>query len=106
MSRSTIKFLAALLGVLMIVVYFAGFDNLPRGVRSQIDPERRALVAAQAQLRTAQDEVQRTLQTEADLFRGVAASQSWPEQLSKDLDDLQLASRDMQQLTALEKRNR
>jgi hypothetical protein len=106
MSRSSLKILAILLGVLMVVVYFAGLDNLPRGIRSQIDSERTALTAAQTQLRSAQDEVLRNLQTEADLFRGVSASKTWPEQLSKDLGDLQLAAHEMEQLTALQKQNR
>ncbi len=106
MSRPSLKFLAVLLGVLIVVVYFAGFDSLPRSLRSQIDSERRALAAAQTQLRAAQDEVLRDLQTDADLFRGVSASQTWPEQLSKDLGDLQLAAHDMERLTTIEKQNR
>src|SRR5437868_6668270 len=106
MSRSSLKYLAAVLGVLIVIVYFLGLDSLPRGVRSQIDSERAALTAAQTQLRAAQDDVLRNLQTEADLFRGVSASQKWPEQLSKDLGDLQLAAHNMEQLTALQKENR
>jgi len=106
MSRSSLRFLAALLGVLIVVVLFAGLDNLPRNLRAQIDPERRALAAAQTQLRAGQDEVLRDLQTEADLFHAIPASQQWPEQLSKDLGDLQLAGHQMEQLTALEKQNR
>ena len=106
MSRSFLKFFAALLGVLIVVVYFAGLDNLPRSLRTEIDPERRALAAAQAQLQSGQDEVLRNLQTEAALFHAIPASQQWPEQLSKDLGDLQLASHQMEQLTALEKQNR
>src|SRR5271157_3438092 len=103
MNRSFLKFLAAFLGVLMVVVYFAGLDNLPRALRAQIDPERRALAAAQKELHSGQDEVLRELETEAGLFHAIPASQQWPEQLSKDLGDLQLAAHDMEQLTALEK---
>ena len=106
MSRSSLKFLAAFLGVLIVVVWFAGLDNLPRGLRSQIDSERTALAAAQNDLRGAQDEVLRNLQTEADLFRAIPASEQWPEQLSKNLGDLQLAAHDMEQLTTLQKQNR
>jgi len=106
MSRSFLKFLAALLAVLMVVVYWAGLDNLPRALRAQIDPERRALAAAQKELQSEQDEVLRDLETEADLFHAIPASQQWPEQLSKDLGDLQLAAHDTEQLTALEKENR
>jgi len=106
MGKSSLKFLAALLGVLIVVVLFAGLDNLPRTLRAQIDPERRALASAQTQLQSEQDEVLRNLQTEAGLFRAIPASQQWPEQLSKDLGDLQLASHQIEQLTAFEKQNR
>src|ERR1017187_6176788 len=99
MSRSSLKFLAAFLGVLIVVVYFAGLDNLPRDVRAQIEPERRALASAQTQLQAGQDEILRNLQTEADLFHAIPSSQQWPEQLSKDLGDLQLASHQMEELT-------
>src|SRR5262249_40516223 len=106
MSKSKLTFLAVLIGVLMIAVYFAGFDSLPRGLRSEIASERTALTAAQSQLRSAQDQVLRNLEPEAALFRGIESSQKWPEQLSKDLGDLQLASRDMEQLSEIEKQNR
>ena len=106
MSKSSLKVLAVLLGILIIGVYFTGLDNLPRSLRAQIEPERRALASAQTQLRAAQDEVLRNLQTESDLFQAIPASGQWPEQLSKDLGDLQLASHQVEQLTLLEKQNR
>src|SRR5215467_1952286 len=106
MSRKSLSILAVILGVLIIVVLFAGLDDLPRDVRSQIQSERKALAAAQTDLGAAQDEVLRNLQTEADLFRAIPASQKWPEQLSASLGALQQASREVEQLTALEKANR
>ncbi|HEY2012945.1 MAG TPA: hypothetical protein VGH38_05555 [Bryobacteraceae bacterium] len=106
MSRKSLKYLAVFLGVLIVVVLFAGFDDIPRQLRSQVDAERTALAAAQTQLRSAQDEVLRNLQTEAELFHAIPSSQQWPEQLSKDLGDLQLAGHQMEQLTALQKQNR
>ena len=106
MSRSTLKFLAALLGVLVVIVYFADLDGLPHSVRAQIAQERGALAAADQQLHATQDEVLANLKSEADLFQAVPASQQWPEQLSKSLGDLQLASHDMEQLSALDKRDR
>jgi len=36
MSRSTLRFLAVVLTVLIAVVLFAGLDTLPRGVRAQM----------------------------------------------------------------------
>ena len=67
MSRSTLRFLAVVLTVLIVVVLFAGLDALPRGVRAQIDGDRAALASAQTQLRSAQDEVARESQAEPDL---------------------------------------
>ena len=46
MSRSTLKFLAVLLAVLIVAVLFSGLDNLPREVRAQISTERKALAEA------------------------------------------------------------
>jgi hypothetical protein len=106
MSRSTLKFLAVLLGVLIIVVYFANLDGLPRSLRSQVGQERAALASAEKQLHATQDDVLANLRSEADLFHAIPASQQWPDQLSKSLGDIQLASHDMEQLSALEKRNR
>ena len=78
MSRGTLKFLAGFLGILIVCVLLAGFDNLPRGVRAEIDSERRAFTDAQKQLQGSQAEVNRDLAAEADLFRAVPASQQWP----------------------------
>jgi hypothetical protein len=106
MSRSTLKFLAVLLGVLIVVVFFANLDGLPRSLRSQVGQERSALAAAEKQLHATQDAVLANLRSESDLFHAIPASQEWPGQLSKSLGDIQLASHEMEQLSALEKRNR
>ncbi|HLK62969.1 MAG TPA: hypothetical protein VKU19_05995 [Bryobacteraceae bacterium] len=106
MSRSTLKFLAIFLGVLIVVVYLADLDGLPRSLRNQVDQERNALAAASKQLHDSQDQVLASLRSESDLFRVVPASQQWPEQLSKLLGDVQLASHDMDELSALVKRDR
>jgi hypothetical protein len=101
-----LKFLAALLGTFIVIVPFLGLDSLPRDLRRQIDAERTALVSAQKQLQSAQDEVLSDLRNEPDLFGSIAASKQWPDQLSKALGDMQYAARNMEQLTALEKQNR
>jgi hypothetical protein len=106
MSRSTLKYLAILLGVLIIAVYFADLDGLPRSLRTQVSQERSALTAADRQLHATQDEILANLKSESDLFRAVPASQQWPDQLSKSVGDLQLASHDMEQLSSLSKRDR
>ena len=78
MSRGTLKFLAVLLSVLIVCVLVAGLDNLPRGVRAQIDSERAALKAAQNRFRAAQADVGRDLESEAALYRAVPATRSGP----------------------------
>ena len=55
MSRSSLKFLAVVLSVLILVVVLAGFDNLPRDLRKQVDAERSQLASAQTGIRSAQD---------------------------------------------------
>jgi hypothetical protein len=106
MSRSTLKFLAIFLGVLIVVIYLADLDGLPRSLRSQISQESSAVTAASKQLHATQDDVLGSLRSESDLFRAVPASQQWPEQLSKSLGDIQLASHDMDELSTLNKRDR
>src|SRR3954451_13705049 len=106
MKRGFLIFAAAVLATGMAVTPFLGLDGLPRDVRRQIAAERTALAQAQRDLRKSQDEVQRDLQAEPDLFKSIPASKDWPGQLNNAGADLQSASRDMDQLTALEQRNR
>lgn len=103
MSRSSLKFLAVLLGVLMVAVLFAGLDGLPREVRAQIATERTALQSARKQIAAGKDEVAREVQGDPDLFQSVMASRQWPLQLGQDEAVLQSASRDMDELARLEK---
>jgi hypothetical protein len=90
----------------MAVTPFLGLDSLPRDLRRQIAAERVALAQSQRDLRAAQDGVARDLQAEPDLFKSIPASKDWPGQLSNAATDLQTASRDMEQLSALERQNR
>jgi len=106
MSRSTLRFLAVVLTILIVVVLFAGLDALPRGVRAQIDGDRAALASAQPQLRAAQDEVARNGQAEPDLFRAISATGHWTEHFSEAAGFLQYAARDMDELSRIEKQNR
>jgi hypothetical protein len=106
MTRSGLKFAAALLTTGLIVVPFMGLDGLPRDLRKQIAPERAAVTSAQKQVGQAQDQVLAELRSDPELFRSVTASAQWPEQLSKALGDMQNASRDMERLDALAKQNR
>jgi len=106
MSRSTLRFLAVLLSTLIVVVLFAGLDNLPRQARADIDSERAALASAEKQAASAKDEVAREVQDNADLFRTVNASQQWPDQLARSQAQLASAQRDTDELNKLEKSNR
>ena len=64
MSRSSLKFLAVILSILIVVVVLAGFDNLPRDLRKQVDAERAQLASARAGVTAARDQVGRELQSE------------------------------------------
>jgi hypothetical protein len=106
MSRSTLRFLAVALTVLIVVVLFAGLDALPREVRAQIDGDRAALASAQTQLRSAQDEIAKQSQAEPDLFRAVSATGHWTDHFVQAAGWLQCAALDVDELSRLEKRNR
>src|SRR5262249_12346853 len=106
MKEGGLKFLAALIIVLMVAIPFAGLDSLPRDLRKQIAAERTALAEAQNKIKGAQAEVSREIQQEPELFRGIPASQRWPNQLNDAATNLETASSEMGQLTALEKANR
>ena len=85
---------------------FLGLDDLPRSTRSAIDSERSALASTTAQVQRAKAEVGSELQSDADIFRSVPASQQWPVALAGAQTVLQAANRDSQQLAVLEKQNR
>jgi hypothetical protein len=106
MSRSTLRSLAVVLAVLIVVVLFAGLDALPREVRAQIDGDRAALASAQTQLRSAQDEIAKQSQAEPDLFRAVSATGHWTDHFVQAAGWLQCAALDVDELSRLEKRNR
>ncbi len=106
MNRGFLKFGIALLATMMVVVPFAGLDSLPRSLRAQIDSERSSFAAAQQQVRSSVDAVNRDLAAEPELFGGVPAAAQWPAQLAAASTDLQAASRDVDQLTTLGKQNR
>jgi hypothetical protein len=106
MSRSGLKFLTVVLSVLIVVVVLAGFDNLPRDLRKQIDAERAQLTSAQTDVRGARDEVGRELQSEAALFSGIPSSRQYSERFDKAGALLASAGRGMDELSQLEKQNR
>jgi len=105
-SRSKLSVLAIVIVAVMGLVWVADLDGLPRPLKQQIGEERKALVSTQAHFQTAQDAVLRDLNTEADLFHGIPSSQQWPDQLSRDLGDLQAASHQVDQLDEIRRQDR
>jgi hypothetical protein len=103
MSRNTLRLLAVVLTTLIIAVGFNAFDHLPSGVRAQIDSERTALSAAQKQLHTAQESVSREAAGDPALFHAIPAASQWPSRFQQASGQLDSASRDMDELTRLEK---
>ena len=106
MSRSGLKFLAILLGVLIVAVLFAGLDDLPRGVRAQIDAERATLASARQEVNTTSAAVAGDLAAEPDLFRAVPASGQWAATLAGQKAMLDSAAADMTALAGIQKANR
>jgi len=106
MTRSGLKFLAILLTASIGVVLTAGFDNLPRNLRQQIDSERAALASAQQQVTRASGEVSGEVASESALFHAVPAAIQWPAGLALSESRLGDAQRDMDELSRLEKQNR
>ena len=106
MNKSALKFLAILIGVLMVAVLFSGLDDLPRAVRAQVDSERAALTSAQKQVDSDKHEVMGEVAADPALFGSVMASRQWPVQLGQDAASLQSAARSMDELTRLQKANR
>lgn len=106
MKHSGLRLLTVMVVAVMAVVPFLGLDDLPRSTRSAIEAERSALASTTAQMGRAKDEVGRELQSDADIFRSVPASQQWPVTLAGAQTVLQAANRDAQQLNLLEKQDR
>jgi hypothetical protein len=103
MSKNTLRLLAVVLTVLIVIVAFNAFDHLPSSVRAQIDTQRGALAAAQKQLDSAQQNVAREEQANAALFRDLTPGQQVPARFSQVSTQLQSAAQQMNELTGLEK---
>jgi hypothetical protein len=106
MSKSSLRVLAVLLAAAIIVVLFAGLDDLPRDVRAQITAERSAYSAAQSQMKGIQDEIARDRSAEAALFNALPSAREYPDRLARASDALASAGRDLDELKKLEKANR
>jgi hypothetical protein len=106
MSRRGLEVLAVILTFLIVIVLFAGFDNLPRKVRADIAAEAQQLPQTQKQFQTAQGEVTQDLSSDPDLFRAHDMSTAFPERFRIAASELQGAQRDAAALDKLLKTNR
>jgi hypothetical protein len=106
MSRSQLRIAAVILIVLIVVVAASALDHLPGSLRAQIDAERAALATAQTQLGTTRSQVAGEVQSDPDLFNALPFGQQWPDHFSQAENELRSASRDVDDLVRLEKRNR
>ena len=106
MNKGGLKFLAAVLTTGVLVVPFLGLDDLPRGLRQQIDAEQKAYTEARATFQRARSEVNRDLESDPVLFRAHSMNMVFPERFRKAETTLAAADRDMAALSALRKANR
>ena len=104
MTKSQLRLLAIVLVALIVVVLFAGLDNLPRKVRADIASEQQSLVAAEKQVQKARAEVAADLQSEPALFRVRSMDTVLLARLARAEANLLTARRNMQALQALERR--
>ena len=106
MSRRGLEVLAVILTFLIVIVLFAGFDNLPRKVRADIAAEAQQLPQTQKQFQAAQDEVTHDLASDPELFRARDMNTAFPGRLRIAAGELQGAARDAAALDKLLKANR
>src|SRR5450759_4877967 len=106
MSKSSLRILAVLLTVGILVVLFAGLDGLPGAVKAQIAAERKSFTAAESQLQSAQAEVSRNLAGESALFRALPSAREYPDRLGWAASSLAAAGQSLAELEQLQKQNR
>ncbi|HUE02035.1 MAG TPA: hypothetical protein VMR62_20870 [Bryobacteraceae bacterium] len=106
MSRRGLEILAVILAFLIVIVLFAGFDNLPRKLRADIAAEEQQLPQTQKQFQTTQDEVTSDLTSDPELFRAHDMNTAFPERFRIASGELQGAQRDAAALLKFLKANR
>jgi len=106
MENKGLKVTAVVLAGLMGLVWFAGFDDLPRGVYAQIAAERKDLAAARQQVAAAKQEVASDVAGESVLFHALPSAALYGDRLARSESVLASAARDLEQLGRLEKANR
>src|SRR5664279_1497051 len=106
MSKSSLRVLAVLLTVGILIVLLAGLDGLPGAVKTQIAAERTSFAAAQSQLQKAQTDVSRTMASESALFNALPSAREYPDRLNRAFSSLASAGQSIAELERLEKQNR
>lgn len=106
MSRRGLEVLAIILAFLIVIVLFAGLDNLPRRLRADITAEAAQLSQAQKQFQSAQGEVTGDLAADPELFRAHDMNTVFPDRLRIASRELAGAQRDAAALDKLLKANR
>src|SRR5579862_9191988 len=101
MSRRGLEVLAVIISFLIVIVLFAGLDNLPRKVRAEISDQAKQLQQSGQQFQTAQAEVTQELAADPDLFRAHDMSTAFPVRLRTAAAELDTAQRDAAQLDKL-----
>jgi hypothetical protein len=79
MSKGGLRFLAAVLTTGILVTPFLGLDDLPRGLRQQIDAEQKAYAEARTTFQRARNEVDQDLRSDPALFRAHSMITVFPE---------------------------
>ncbi|MGA2130899.1 MAG: hypothetical protein ABSH50_01180 [Bryobacteraceae bacterium] len=106
MSRRGLEVLAVILTFLIVIVLFAGLDNLPRKVRADISQEAQQLQQAQKQFQSAQSTVTQDLSADPELFHAHDMNTAFPERFRIAAGELTGAQRDAAALDKLLKSNR
>jgi len=106
MSRRGLEVLAVIIAFLMVIVVFAGFDDLPRPLRADIKAEQQQLPQVQRQFQSIQDEVTQDLAGDPGLFRAHDMVTAFPERLRIAAGELQGAQKDAAALDKFLKANR
>ncbi|HTQ53729.1 MAG TPA: hypothetical protein VMI94_04665 [Bryobacteraceae bacterium] len=106
MSRRGLEVLAVILTFLIVIVLFAGLDNLPRKVRADISQEAQQLQQSQKQFQGMEDAVTQQLAADPELFRAHDMNTALPERFRIAAGELTGAQRDAAELDKLLKANR
>ncbi len=106
MSRRGLEVLAVIISFLIVIVLFAGFDNLPRKLRADIAAEQQQLPQVQKQFQSTEEQVTQELASDPGLFRAHDMNTAFPERFRTAAGELQGAQRDAAALDKLLKANK